>query len=236
MPSPSELAVVFDLDDTLYKEREFVRSGFYQVSKFIQGSCGFDCFENLMQMFREGKNPIEWAATRFGLSESIQDMVKIYRYHLPDLTLDPAIKQAVALLKSQCKAIGVLTDGRSLTQRNKLLSLGLIDVIDLLVISDEIGSTKPSIRNYQLFEDVFGTSNLVYVGDNFTKDFVTANQRGWLTIGVRDDGTNVHRQDWNLAPEFLPRYVIDHTSGVPDLLRRLASGQSMQAYLVGGHT
>ncbi len=50
----------------------------------------------------------------------------------------------------------------------------------------------------------------VYVGDNPKKDFIAPNSLGWLTIGLRDDGRNIHKQDLsNLDPEQLPSLWIE---------------------------
>ena len=37
--------------------------------------------------------------------------------------------------------------------------------------------------------------NLTYVGDNLKKDFIAPNMLGWLTVCLKDDGRNIHRQE-----------------------------------------
>ena len=51
-------AILFDLDDTLYLERDFVKSGFKAVASFIQNDNGMDediVYCNLWSIFKTGK-------------------------------------------------------------------------------------------------------------------------------------------------------------------------------------
>ena len=56
-------------------------------------------------------------------------------------------------LKAEGVRIGLITDGRSVQQRNKIEALGLgrwIENADI-VVSEEIGSEKPALANYEYF-------------------------------------------------------------------------------------
>ncbi len=93
--------------------------------------------------------------------------------------------------------IGLITDGRSITQRKKILALGLDKYIsnEMIIISEEFGSEKPSLDNYKYFMKRKPNCNhFVYVGDNTQKDFIAPNTLGWTTIGLIDDGSNIHPQ------------------------------------------
>ena len=37
--------------------------------------------------------------------------------------------------------------------------------------------------------------DFTYVGDNLKKDFIASNTLGWLTVCLKDDGRNIHRQE-----------------------------------------
>jgi len=49
----------------------------------------------------------------------------------------------------------------------------------------------------------------LYVGDNSKKDFVAPNRLGWRTICLKNDGHNIHEQDFSLSEDFLPRNVVN---------------------------
>ena len=135
----------------------------------------------------------------------------------PWIDLDPdhiivrlSIKQLDVLKRDF--TLGMITDGRSITQRNKFQALGLEQFIENenLVISEEFGSEKPSERNFMFFQDKYADAEFVYIGDNLRKDFITPNKLGWKTICLLDDGRNIHRQDFSCPEEYLPNVKI-HT-------------------------
>lgn len=55
-------------------------------------------------------------------------------------------------LKQKGYKLGLITDGFSITQGNKLKALDIENLFDIIVISEEFGSKKPDLRNYELFE------------------------------------------------------------------------------------
>lgn len=94
--------------------------------------------------------------------------------------------------------IGLITDGRSVQQRNKIEVLGLKRWIDEedIVISEEFGSEKPALENYAYFmKRYLKCHDFTYVGDNLKKDFIAPNSLGWMTVCLKDDGRNIHKQN-----------------------------------------
>ena len=71
-----------------------------------------------------------------------------------------------------------------------------------IVISEEFGSEKPHINNYLYFQNKFPDKNYTYIGDNTSKDFVSANSLNWTTICLLDKGDNIHKQNFNVSQEF----------------------------------
>ena len=115
--------------------------------------------------------------------------------------------------------MGVLTDGRSIQQRNKLEALGIENFISEIVISEEIGSEKPNLKNYKHFEKVFGDGQYYYIGDNIKKDFITPNNLNWITIRVLDNGLNIHKNiDSDFDKEYLAHYNVSDFSEIKYLL------------------
>ncbi len=211
VPLPELCAVVFDLDDTLYPEREFVRSGFRAVSNAIERETGKCVFDRLIELFEyQHPDPFDEVRQQFRLSIPKQALVDMYRNHLPDLALTAEVSGLLAELKSSGRVLGLLTDGRSRTQRSKIRALGLEAWTDAILISEEFGTAKPAERNYRYFEVYFAGRPCVYVGDNPAKDFAAPNRMGWQTVCVLDRGENVHAQiAANVHAEALPQYWIE---------------------------
>jgi putative hydrolase of the HAD superfamily len=197
--------VVFDLDDTLYPEWQFVHSGIRHIIKKFKlnkstRSTGFYASQINWIHFLINENSL--ALT----DQLLSDVLEEYRHHVPSITLREGALEFLSALKEQRCSIGLVTDGRSITQRNKLSSLGIDMFFDQIVISEELGSEKPSFDNFKAFD--FNVAKY-YFGDNLRKDFVTPNRLGWATIMLLDDGCNIHSQDLRVAETYQAQFKIE---------------------------
>jgi putative hydrolase of the HAD superfamily len=203
--------VVFDLDDTLFSEIDFLKSGFrHIVNKFCSESTN-KVYKQLMSWYTVKKDPFEnliesYDLRNYGINKS--QLINEYRYHIPKIKLRKGAIELLTQLKQQGIKTGIITDGRSLTQRNKLIALGIDNLFEQIIISEEIGSEKPALVNFSIFEHKFPKGNFYYFGDNTKKDFVTPNSLGWETICYLDPGTNIHKQIFQIENKYLPKYTI----------------------------
>lgn len=209
-----DCVIVFDLDDTLFLERDFVRSGFREVARVLERTGSVSAFERLEQLFDGGNvDPIGTIIEQDGAPVGKSELLRVYREHEPTLRLSDSIREMLTDYASAGRPLGIITDGRSLTQRNKIRSLGLGAWISELVISEEFGSAKPAAANFLHFESQFPNRSYAYVGDNVSKDFVAPNRLGWTTIGVRNDGQNIHPQQLDeVPPSNLPHFMIERVA------------------------
>jgi putative hydrolase of the HAD superfamily len=189
--------IILDLDDTIYKEIDFVKSGFISIVE----NYAVDQNEQLLLLnlminsFDSGENALKTLFDYLNInSYPIEAALRIYHSHLPNITLPSSSKKFFELAKRNCYKIGLISDGRSLTQRNKLKSLGIDLLFDKIIISEEFGSEKPSIKNFKVFEDEFPGYHFHYIGDNLDKDFEGPTKLGWKTYCLKDDGRNIHKQ------------------------------------------
>lgn len=197
------MIVFFDLDDTLYPEMEFVRSAYRQLSARFGTS--------LLPMMESADSP----AQAFDLiGEDINEILAIYREHKPTLTLPMASLFLLNHLKYRGLEMGLITDGRTLTQRNKIEALGLKNFLseDLIFISEEFGAEKLTGK---AIEEIIrrrpGEKNFIYIGDNPAKDFLQPNIFGWYTIQVTcgGNGMNIFSNDCTDFPvEYWPKSTI----------------------------
>lgn len=218
--------IVFDLDDTLYSEKEYLMSGFSYISHKI-GKTKKTKEEKIKKLLTESYlselNPFEELIKKFSLKYSVDYLKKLYREHSPQISLSNSSKRLLDQLLIENYNLGLLTDGRSIQQRNKIKSLKLDKYFKFIIISEEFGSLKPSKKNYLFFSEIaFPKSNtLFYVGDNIKKDFITPNKLGWITICKKDDGNNIHDQNFSVEEKYLPKYVVDDLYDIYDLIKEL---------------
>jgi putative hydrolase of the HAD superfamily len=133
-----------------------------------------------------------------------------YRFHFPTLVLPDESEFFLETVKRKKIPLILITDGRSLTQRNKLSALGISDFFENIIISEEFGSEKPNIRNFEWVMKFYKDSSYVYIGDNTNKDFVTPNKLNWNTVCLVDDGRNIHKQSFEMPVEYLPKKKIEN--------------------------
>lgn len=199
--------VVFDLDDTLYNELDFLKSAYCEIAQDIDRDNWKLLYASLISLYRSGNDVFNFISETYGTPKEV--LVQTYRKHTPQISLFEGAINIITAIKEKQGKIGVLTDGRSLTQRNKIKALGLINLLDLLVISEELGTEKPHKNNFLIFEEEFGAGNFYYIADNFKKDFVTPNTLGWETIGLIDNGKNIHFNTIKfLQNDYLPKHMI----------------------------
>jgi putative hydrolase of the HAD superfamily len=146
-------------------------------------------------------------AKNFPISK--EKLLQFYRMHFPTLVLNDGAAEVLTQIKSRGYFLGLITDGRSITQRNKLKSLGIESLFDKIIISEEFGTTKPNSTNYEVFvqHDII---EYFYIGDNVKKDFVTPNKLGWTTVCLKDKGSNIHPQSFDYPREQLPKHIINN--------------------------
>lgn len=192
--------VIFDLDDTLISEKEYIKSGFKVVCNVIseQHNLNFDTvYQKIFELFDEDSDYVfNRLLDCFNIEyekEYILELLKIYRGHSPDISLYSDAEEILNYLAGKNYKLGIITDGYKITQNKKLESLDIDSCFDCIIITDELGKDywKPHKKPYKLCSNNLGVdySSLIYVGDNIKKDFITANKLGMHTVQiVREEG------------------------------------------------
>ena len=186
--------VVFDLDDTLYLERDFVRSGFAAVGRWLEAHRGVRDFEaHAWELFLAGRrgDVFDRALPELGLEPQpalVRELVGVYREHSPTLRLESAAAELLAALHGRCR-LALLTDGYHDTQRRKIAALQLDPRCRPIVCTDQWGRAhwKPSPRGFLHIQQVLEAApeRCIYIGDNPAKDFRAPKALGWRTLRVR---------------------------------------------------
>lgn len=210
--------VVFDLDDTLYKEIDYLESAFKDIANDVGVLCGVSSltvYQFMIQAYYAGEDDVfQKLIDKYSLPIEKERLLLMYRQHKPKVAMRREDVAILAKLKSAGVVMGLMTDGRSLTQRNKIEALGLDKFVleDNILISEESGYCKPSEKGCLYFIKKFPDAQFWYVGDNVAKDFFAPNKLGWTTIGLKDDGRNIHKQIELKGVGYMPNKWIDSLS------------------------
>ncbi len=184
---------VFDVDDTLYLERDYVQSGFRAVGAWAEHELGVSSiYDTAWEMFQAGRrrstitDALAAMGTRLDVNQTAA-AVRAYREHKPEIEL---CEDAAALLGALDSSwpIGVVTDGPAVSQHAKLRALGLESTADLIVVTDEHGPEwhKPRTTAFQHIQTCCDVdpSRCVYIADNPAKDFAGPKSLGWATVRI----------------------------------------------------
>ncbi len=223
MPSLSKKVVCFDLDDTLYKEKDFVKSAFKKVATYVAYMSHVEAeevYKLMLASFEKGEPAFQKINETLGTNIPMETFLKMYREHKPDIRLAGNVLSTLTALKEKGFTLGLISDGRSITQRNKIDALELERFFpdENIVISEEFGSEKPSEDNYRYFMGKYPSAQFAYIGDNVKKDFVTPNRLGWISICLLDNGENIHKQEFTMEKQYLPTFIVKKMEDIMDFL------------------
>lgn len=223
-------AVILDVDDTLYLERDYVKGGFAAVGEHVHKEAGVSGFARVAwRLFQEGRRGriFDQAMCELGLDSSalaVADLVAVYRSHTPEIQLLGDSRATIEQLCGRGVPLGVITDGPAASQRGKIAALGLERYMAIIVVTDELGpgAGKPSDVGFRMVQEALGLpgSSLMYVADNPVKDFVAPHALGWRTVRIRrrgslyasvDSGNDVHTEHNDLSLLYPQYEVMGHT-------------------------
>jgi putative hydrolase of the HAD superfamily len=223
---PRTRAVVFDLDDTLYPEAAYVRSGFRAVAQAaarLYGVPAAEAYRELEQLFREGARGDtfdRWLYVR-GITADVNELVAVYRSHSPTIEPFEEAPGLLAGLRARGFRLGLLSDGEPEIQYGKLDALGLRAAFDATLVSGELGrdAWKPSPRGLIALAGRLGVEpgDAVYVSDNPAKDFKAAREAGMHSIRVRREG-GVYSHLEPQSPDYAPDDEVATLAGAEPLV------------------
>jgi putative hydrolase of the HAD superfamily len=214
--------IVFDLDDTLYLERDYVLSGFQAVGEWAERQLLVsDIFEKAWNLFLAGgrRTTITEAFEQVGRpldTDETAEAVRVYREHKPDIRLCDDAELLLDSLAGVAR-VAVVTDGVAVSQRAKIDVLGLSTRAHPIVVTSEHGShwQKPGLSSFRSVQTTLHAepTTCTYIADNPTKDFAGPKTLGWRTIRVaRPLGLHSHTQ--------APSGIVDRTvTTLADLIR-----------------
>ncbi|HEL1629265.1 TPA: HAD family hydrolase [Streptococcus suis] len=196
-------ALIFDVDDTLYDQiQPFERAleRHFEVAR--------EQIEPLYLSFRRyadevfeatsiGKMSLKdshiyrmkHALADFGYQVSDATALAIqidYDYFQGQIELSPVFPEIFSWCQAQGIAMGIITNGPYRHQLRKIRTMGLVNWIELehVLISGQVGITKPNPAIFQLMEERLGLSgvDICYLGDSFENDVVGAKAANWKAI------------------------------------------------------
>jgi carbamoyl-phosphate synthase large subunit len=217
LDSPLPPVVIFDLDDTLYPEADFVSSGHRAVAERVWRDWEVDIEPELRRRFAAGHRGDLMSTALAALGVQVPKdyvgkvLVPVYREHEP--AIRPYIDTVPVLteLRARHHKLALLSDGWAAVQRRKLAALGIAGLFDEIVITDELGrdAWKPSLMGFDRILAALRVAGnaAMYVADNPLKDFLGPHRLGMHTVRIVRPGTE-HGAALAPTPEHSPQRMI----------------------------
>jgi putative hydrolase of the HAD superfamily len=222
--------VVFDLDDTLYDEVDYCRSGFSAsacfLAEMIEDISPEKIFSTFWEQFCTGNQTrtFNGSLEMLGIDyndELIEELVRVYREHKPVITLPRDSLRVLKKLKRKY-TLALLTDGFLPAQKLKVQALKIEKFFTSIVYTEELGREfwKPSPAGFEKIVDnlKIQAENAAYIADNEQKDFIAPNNMGFLTIQLIRDA-HIHTSS-SLKSGFAAHHIIKKTGEIPALLEQ----------------
>lgn len=188
--------VVFDLDDTLYDERDYCKSGLRAVAESVadlpDAPSAKRVFDRLWKQFTAGNRTktFDAALDDLGINyddQIIQKLIKTYHSHKPKIKL-PADSANVLRQLIRKYTLALLTDGFLPAQQLKVQALKIENYFKCIIYTEQLGRKcwKPSPVGFEKLMQALNAKPqaIAYVADNQMKDFIAPNRLGFLTIQI----------------------------------------------------
>jgi len=183
--------IIFDLDDTLYRRADFVRSGFEAIARYLAHSWRREqdaVFASLMAAHTNG-----WEGREFqALCEAhrlpqglVPTLISVFRTHTPSVVLPVDVRTTLQQLRQSGWRLVVLTNGDPEVQRRKVTALGIEALVDGVVFAEAHatgGKPDPAAFQAALGCMRLSPSRCICVGDDPLCDIEGARRLGMRTI------------------------------------------------------
>jgi putative hydrolase of the HAD superfamily len=227
-----DLCVVFDVDDTLYLERDYVASGFRAVGDWVARWLSIADFETrCLELHDSGHrgnifDGVLRACDHPANPELISGLVAIYRGHRPQISMAGDAVRAIEEIRHNWP-IAVITDGPVISQSQKCEALGLASIANPIILTGIRGDKfhKPQSGAFELVASQMEARRFVYVADNPVKDFTAPHQLGWQSVRIRRKG-GLHYDKSNSFVQ--PDFEIPDCSDLSAILAKIASRDPAQ--------
>ena len=193
--SQIKYCICIDLDDTLYNEVDYVLSGYRDIIQYLEMNkkIRIKKLPKKKEILENRKTHIQKFINKNKICfSSIKFFINILRNHKPSIKISKKNIKKLALLKKHFKNLILITNGRSITQRNKINSLKIKKFFNKILISDEIGVKKPNIKIYKKIFKEFPNTKKVFIGDNLKIDLSTPISQNEKTILIKNKKNRIH--------------------------------------------
>lgn len=191
-------AVIFDFDDTLSDRKiGFIKYAKYFLGKYFPGMSDEEIEQKAEDMhirnnggYSDRELFFKGIISDYGMENppSLEALFDEYNTVFPQMTeLFPETLETLKAIKNKGLKIGIVTNGISEMQHNKLKATGVDAVVDAVVVSGDLPFKKPSGEIFDYAAEKLGIRNdqAIFVGDHPKNDVFGARKAGMNVVWMR---------------------------------------------------
>ena len=183
-------AYVYDLDDTLYRETDYLYAGYARIAE----ACTADKMKQaeytdyLCRSFvTEGRQGLfQRFQAQYDVTLPIETMLSLLRTTECALVLFPERKKEIAELLEHGKKIAIITNGNVIQQRQKVHNLRLQEFfpqIDVFYAAETESKPSPSVLISWITKQGLEPTEVLVIGDSETdREMAMRANTGWLNV------------------------------------------------------
>ena len=227
-------AVIFDFDHTLY-DRNATYDGMFPILKELlapylnRALSDEELLARFKQADKDGAYPRGWpdvyeCCVKGGIFDTVPDyqtyMKAIRTAHPVSITLFSDTVSTLNILKDMKIRLGMLTNGGSQSQRDKLENVPeILPLFDKIMIGGDLPKEKPHAEAYHAIchELDVAPDEAIYVGDHPTNDVEGSKLAGLTAIWI----PYVRPFPTGVTP---PDFTIEALREIPDIINKLNNG------------
>lgn len=233
-------AVFFDVDDTLYNQRDTFQRAYDELF-----GNRFELEIEKLFLARQRRSDEVFEASQIGaitmeemyiyrVQKAFEDLgffvtpeeslkfQELYVKNQQNLSMPQVTRELLDTLKRKGIALGVITNGPFEHQWKKVNALNLLNWMprEHILISGEVGITKPDRGIFDLAKERTGlkAEEMWFVGDSYENDILGAKGAGWHNLWVNRRGKDISRE--TVQPEV---FVMDEAEMSAWFIKKLST-------------
>lgn len=217
-------AIIFDLDNTLLdRTRTFQNFTTSFVNTYFAHDPNADAiatriidldqdgYKDKHLLFAELLEELPWLT-----KPDHNELMGFYNVHyVKNALLMEHAAETMSYIRQKYK-LGLITNGRTAIQYGKIDRLGIRDLFDFILVSEEAGVKKPDNRIFEMALNKLGLrpEQCLYIGDHPTNDIEGAGKAGMKTIWFEVN------QPWRDEITIKPEHRIKHLRELEAILKK----------------
>ncbi|WP_168124029.1 HAD family hydrolase [Paenibacillus sp. HB172176] len=215
-------AVIFDLDNTILDRTiTFNKFAMTFAAKYFPHlndreniirriiELDEDGYKNRNKLFEELVEELPW-----NKKPKSFELLKYFDDHfVSNASIMEHAREVIQITREKYK-IGIITNGRSKIQYGKIEQLGIRNLFDFIIVSEEAGFQKPNVRIFELAIEGLGMrpEECLYIGDHPINDIEGAGMAGMETIWIEVN------HPWKTEITIKPKHKIKRLSDLVGIL------------------